>query len=221
MHTLRFGELQQRFAHLPPNALQLLLSQLLERRRAEAPQPAARGLTSLLEPAALSVLADASGPSVASPTSRPPAWLRPGRLQPSDPHRLLLLRPAGLLRSAQHPAAIQPQQAYARQLAHALTVRGHRYAVYCLACDRNGRYLVTGSDDRLVKVGWLVFPGRNREATLCQTWLPAAWRVVVRGGQPAERLCRPARQSVVGRAGCPAPACHAAPCLECTCHLRR
>lgn len=150
-----FAELQQRYAHLPPNALQLLLSQLLERRRAEAPQPAARGLTSLLEPAALSVLGDgvpASGSEPAPATSQP-AWLRPGRLLLSDPHRLLLLRQAGLLRSAQHPGAIQPPEAYARQLAHALTVRGHRFAVYCLAYDRTGRYLITGSDDRLVKVG--------------------------------------------------------------------
>ncbi len=153
VHALRFEELQQRYAHLPPNALQQLLSQLLERRRAEAPQPAARGLTSLLEPSALSVLSGASSLAAASGKGCPPAWLRPGRLLPSDPHRLLLVRQAGLLRSAQHPAAIQPPPAYARQLAHALTVRGHRYAVYCLAYDRTGRYLVTGSDDRLVKVG--------------------------------------------------------------------
>uniref|UniRef100_A0A1J3G7K5 Bromodomain and WD repeat-containing protein 1 n=1 Tax=Noccaea caerulescens TaxID=107243 RepID=A0A1J3G7K5_NOCCA len=31
-------------------------------------------------------------------------------------------------------------------------VRGHRNAVYCAILDRSGRYVITGSDDRLVKV---------------------------------------------------------------------
>ena len=34
------------------------------------------------------------------------------------------------------------------------TLRGHNAAVYCVAFDKTGRYVVTGSDDRLVKVGW-------------------------------------------------------------------
>ena len=135
--------------HLPPNALQQLLSQLLERRRGEAPQPAARGLTSLLEPAALSVL---SGSTHSTQPPRPPAWLQPGAALPSQVHRLLLLRQAGLLRSAQHPATLQPPEELGRVLQHQLTVRGHRYAVYCVTYDRTGRYIVTGSDDRLVKV---------------------------------------------------------------------
>jgi PH-interacting protein len=31
-------------------------------------------------------------------------------------------------------------------------LRGHRNAVYCAILDRSGRYVITGSDDRLVKV---------------------------------------------------------------------
>ncbi|KAG9139397.1 hypothetical protein Leryth_017313 [Lithospermum erythrorhizon] len=31
-------------------------------------------------------------------------------------------------------------------------VRGHRHAVYCAIFDRSGRYVITGSDDRLVKI---------------------------------------------------------------------
>ena len=143
-----FPELQRRYAHLPPDALQQLLSQLLERRRGEAPQPAARGLTSLLEPAALSVLSGGSS----STHKPPPAWLRPGAALPSQVHRLLLLRQAGLLRSAQHPVTLQPPEELGRALQHQLTVRGHRFAVYCVSYDRSGRYIVTGSDDRLVKV---------------------------------------------------------------------
>lgn len=148
-HPLSLSELQQRYAHLPSDALHQLLSHLLERRQQEAPQPAARGLTSLLEGGALGVL---SGGPAAATLPPLPAWLRPARALPSQPHRLLLLRQCGLLRSAQHPAMVVPPAEYGRQLAHQLTVRGHRYAVYCVTYDRTGRYIVTGSDDRLVKV---------------------------------------------------------------------
>ncbi len=84
---------------------------------------------------------------------RAPAWLRPAAALPSQVHRLLLLRQGGLLRSAQHPATLQPPEEFGRVLQHQLTVRGHRFAVYCVTYDRSGRYIVTGSDDRLVKVG--------------------------------------------------------------------
>jgi len=40
----------------------------------------------------------------------------------------------------------------AKSLRHLTTVRGHHSPVYCLAVDRSGQYLITGSDDRLVKV---------------------------------------------------------------------
>lgn len=171
-HALSFQELQQRYAHLPPNALSQLLSQLLERRRAEAPQPVARGLTSLLEAGTLSVLEAGStagaNSAVVGAASLPPVWLRPGRALLSEPHRLLLLRQAGLLRCAQHPCVVQPPEVHARQLAHAITVRGHRYAVYCVTFDRTGRYLVTGSDDRLVKASVLTQDsGREHGVCVC------------------------------------------------------
>lgn len=39
-----------------------------------------------------------------------------------------------------------------RQMQHHKTIRGHKLAVYCIAFDRAGRHIITGSDDRLVKV---------------------------------------------------------------------
>jgi PH-interacting protein len=149
-HALGLAELRQRYSHLPSDALQRLLAQLLARRRAEAPQPAARGLTSLLESGALSVLGGSAAAAAAAAV--PPAWLRPGATLPSQPRRLLLLRECGLTRGAQHAAVVAPPADVGRQLAHQTTVRGHRFAVYCLAYDRTGRYVITGSDDRLVKV---------------------------------------------------------------------
>eukprot|EP00897_Mesotaenium_endlicherianum_P009972 jgi/Mesen1/9002/ME000056S08408 len=38
------------------------------------------------------------------------------------------------------------------RLQHIKTLRGHRNAVYCAVFDKTGRYVVTGSDDRLVKI---------------------------------------------------------------------
>jgi len=35
---------------------------------------------------------------------------------------------------------------------HQLTVRGHSYAAYCVTLDKAGRYVITGSDDNLVKI---------------------------------------------------------------------
>ena len=46
---------------------------------------------------------------------------------------------------------LQPRQ-YVEQLRHQRTLRGHRFAVYCIAFSRCGRYVITGSDDALVKV---------------------------------------------------------------------
>ena len=41
---------------------------------------------------------------------------------------------------------------HASRMQHHKTVRGHKLAVYCIAFDRTGRHIITGSDDRLVKV---------------------------------------------------------------------
>eukprot|EP00210_Caulerpa_lentillifera_P006495 g6205.t1 len=38
------------------------------------------------------------------------------------------------------------------RLHHVKTVRGHRKAVYCVALDRKGRFILTGADDGLIKI---------------------------------------------------------------------
>ena len=80
-----------------------------------------------------------------------PAWL-------CAPHvgagalRVLRLREAGWSAAAKSPRVLAPPALLASALAHQRTVRGHRAAVYCIAFDRAGRRVMTGSDDRLVKV---------------------------------------------------------------------
>ncbi len=39
-----------------------------------------------------------------------------------------------------------------KHVQHHKTIRGHKLAVYCIAFDRVGKHIITGSDDRLVKV---------------------------------------------------------------------
>ena len=84
------------------------------------------------------------------PPLPPPAWLRAphagtGALQ------TLRLREAGWSAAAKSPRVLAPPPLLAGALAHQRTVRGHRAAVYCIAFDRAGRRVMTGSDDRLVK----------------------------------------------------------------------
>ena len=47
---------------------------------------------------------------------------------------------------------LQSPQQHVEQLRHQRTLRGHRFAVYCITFDRSDRYVITGSDDHLVKV---------------------------------------------------------------------
>lgn len=46
----------------------------------------------------------------------------------------------------------EAQKLLAGSMTHQKTVRGHHLPIYCLAFDRTGRWLITGSDDHLVKV---------------------------------------------------------------------
>ena len=45
-------------------------------------------------------------------------------------------------------------QQVVREMQHHKTIRGHKLAVYCIAFDRAGRHIITGSDDRLIKVSY-------------------------------------------------------------------
>lgn len=101
-HPLSLPELQQRYAHVPPAGLQLALGSLLRLRQQGPPQPAAAGLTSLLEAGMLGTLLPQQGAQQAqqgvgskAPQPKswpPPRWVPPfhqsGR--PALPQRLLL-----------------------------------------------------------------------------------------------------------------------------------
>ncbi|KAK6161017.1 hypothetical protein DH2020_004398 [Rehmannia glutinosa] len=48
--------------------------------------------------------------------------------------------------------AIAKPSTMVQKMQNIKSVRGHRNAVYCAIFDRSGRYVITGSDDRLVKI---------------------------------------------------------------------
>ncbi|XP_042055217.1 bromodomain and WD repeat-containing protein 1-like isoform X3 [Salvia splendens] len=48
--------------------------------------------------------------------------------------------------------AIAKPSTMVQKMQNLKSVRGHRNAVYCAIFDRSGRYVITGSDDRLVKI---------------------------------------------------------------------
>ncbi|KAL9227629.1 hypothetical protein vseg_003297 [Gypsophila vaccaria] len=56
--------------------------------------------------------------------------------------------------------AIAKPSTMVQKMQNITRLRGHRNAVYCAIFDRSGRYVITGSDDRLVKI-W------SMEAALC------------------------------------------------------
>ena len=76
-------------------------------------------------------------------------------MQISKPQSLSLCRKHAFQEqgnSASPGRHITSTQQRVQHVQHHKTVRGHKLAVYCIAFDRAGRHIITGSDDRLVKV---------------------------------------------------------------------
>ncbi|KAL6522887.1 hypothetical protein OROHE_016734 [Orobanche hederae] len=89
----------------------------------------------------------------------PPSYMRwPHRL--ADQVRGLSLREIGGGFPRHHRApsiraacyAIAKPSTMVQKMQNIRSVRGHRNAVYCAIFDRSGRYVITGSDDRLIKI---------------------------------------------------------------------
>ncbi|KAK9829398.1 hypothetical protein WJX72_005590 [[Myrmecia] bisecta] len=158
-HVLTYEQLQLRYAHVPPNSLALLLQQVLQLKREQSTEPGAQGVTSLLDAGQFSML---SAAATAAPEQHMeeqgqqqqrsvPAWRRAPHIRATTAQKLSL-RESGANTAANSQRVLMPPEQFAGHLNHHSTVRGHRYAVYCIAFDRRGRYIITGSDDRLVKI---------------------------------------------------------------------
>ena len=98
-----------------------------------------------------SVVPSLSATAYGAPERRLPSWLRSPHVgAPLVPR--LALRSVGASPAARSERAVLPAPTFAAKVDHHQTIRGHSAAVYCVAFDRSGRRLITGSDDTFVKV---------------------------------------------------------------------
>lgn len=79
-----------------------------------------------------------------------PRWLRSAQ-QASLQHKLLLRERGEATAVSARRAVFGPKQ-LAAKVQHLKSIRGHRMPVYCIVYDRTGEYVITGADDRMVKV---------------------------------------------------------------------
>jgi hypothetical protein len=74
---------------------------------------------------------------------------------------------AGGSAAAVRPTSLHSTEMLSRSLRHVRTLRGHKLAVYCLAYTKDGRYIISGSDDWLVKVCALFLVGNDDMVNIC------------------------------------------------------
>ncbi|KAL5541939.1 hypothetical protein UlMin_009649 [Ulmus minor] len=161
---LSYSSLVERYSHIDKDHLVKLLKQLIlntappSRGINGGNTPNAADVPTLLGTGSFSLLSydrDKGNSEI----SRPPAHMRWPHMK-ADQVRGLRLREIGGGFSRHHRApsiraacyAIAKPSTMFQKMEHTKKIRGHRNAVYCAIFDRTGRYVVTGSDDRLVKI---------------------------------------------------------------------
>ncbi|KAJ4968680.1 hypothetical protein NE237_015381 [Protea cynaroides] len=160
---LSYNKLVERYPHIEKDHLVKLLKQLI---RNMAPPlhgmvggntPNAADVPTLLGSCSFSLLA--SDRNKNKQMNRLPSYLRWPHMQ-ADQVRGLSLREIGGGFTKHHRApsiraacyAIAKPSTMVQKMQNIKKLRGHRDAVYCATFDRTGRYVITGSDDRLVKI---------------------------------------------------------------------
>ncbi|XP_007051094.2 PREDICTED: bromodomain and WD repeat-containing protein 3 isoform X1 [Theobroma cacao] len=159
---LSYNNLVERYPHIEKDHLIKLLKQLLCTLCGEvvgdAHAPNAADVPTLLGSGSFSLLNSDS--SVGNRQGKPiPAYLRWPHMQ-ADQVRGLSIREIGGGFRKHHRApsvrsacyAIAKPSTMVQKMQNIKKLRGHRNAVYCAIFDRSGRYVITGSDDRLVKI---------------------------------------------------------------------
>lgn len=161
---LSYIKLVERYPHIEKDHLVKLLKQLL--LDAAVPGKGLLGGNALSAASVPTLLGSGSFSLLSSEDTKsnneinhPPRYTRwPHML--ADQVRGLSLREIGGGFSRHHRApsiraacfAIAKPSTLVKTMKKRTRVRGHRYAVYCAIFDRSGRYVITGSDDRLVKI---------------------------------------------------------------------
>lgn len=156
---LSYNKLVERYPHIEKDHLVKLLKQLLS-GAASSPQTSlklnAASVPTLLGTGSFSLLTD----DVEKGEKRRPAGFMRWPHMQADQVRGLGLREIGGGFARHHRApsiraasyAIVKPSTMVQKMENLKKLRGHRNAVYCAIFDRLGRYVITGSDDRLVKI---------------------------------------------------------------------
>ncbi|XP_057782211.1 uncharacterized protein LOC131000357 [Salvia miltiorrhiza] len=169
---LNYENLIGRYSHIERDHLVKLLKQLMLmispplRCMIGKVTPRAADVPTLLGSESFSLLSCEKN-KLNKPVKNLPSFLRWPHMQ-ADQVRGLSLREIGGGFSKHHRApsirvacyAIAKPSSMVPKMQNIKKLRGHRDAVYCAIFDRSGRYVITGSDDRLVKV-W------SMETALC------------------------------------------------------
>ncbi|XP_021730241.1 PH-interacting protein-like [Chenopodium quinoa] len=160
---LSYNKLKERYAHIGKNHLIKLLRQLLLNKAnphgiVARNVPNAADVPTLLGAGSFSLLAN-DGIKGDNEIEPPPVFMRWPHMQ-ADQVRGLRLREIGGGFARHHRAPSTRAACYTivkpstmvQKMQNVKKIRGHRDAVYCAVCDRSGRFVITGSDDRLVKI---------------------------------------------------------------------
>uniref|UniRef100_A0A7N0UHD5 Bromo domain-containing protein n=1 Tax=Kalanchoe fedtschenkoi TaxID=63787 RepID=A0A7N0UHD5_KALFE len=159
---LSYNKLVERYPHVEKGHLVSLLKQLFitaspSRTISDGSAPGAADVPTLLGTGVFSLLENRSKGN--NNVHRPPIHMRWPHMK-ADQLRGLRLREIGGGFSRHHRApsiraacyAIAKPSTMVQKMQNIKRLRGHRNAVYCAIFDRSGRYVITGSDDRLVKI---------------------------------------------------------------------
>ncbi|CAH2044625.1 unnamed protein product [Thlaspi arvense] len=161
-----YTELAKRYSHVNKDHLVELLKQLVvissrptpSRGLGDGNKMIAAGVPTLLGTGSFSLLSYDKD-IVGSDLKPPPIGMRWPHMH-ADQVRGLSLREIGGGFARHHRApsiraacyVIAKPSSMVQKMQNIKRLRGHRNAVYCAIFDRSGRYVITGSDDRLVKV---------------------------------------------------------------------
>ncbi|KAL9407657.1 hypothetical protein AB3S75_046236 [Citrus x aurantiifolia] len=161
---LSYNKLVERYPHIEKDHLVKLLKQLIiitsspSRAMIGGDAPNAADVPTLLGRGSFSLLSYDRDKGQ-NEIDHPPAHMRWPHMY-ADQVRGLGLREIGGGFTRHHRApsiraacyAIAKPSTMVQKMQNIKRVRGHRNAVYCAIFDRSGRYVITGSDDRLVKI---------------------------------------------------------------------
>ncbi|GAB2265781.1 hypothetical protein Dimus_000817 [Dionaea muscipula] len=161
---LSYNRIVERYPHVGKDHLVKLLKQLILSKAhplqgmVGGNYPNAADVPTLMGTGCFSLFSN-DGKKSNTDVKQPPVYLRWPHMK-ADQVRGLRLREVGGGFSRHHRApstraacyAIAKPSTMVQRMGYIRKLRGHRSAVYCAIFDGSGRFVITGSDDRLVKI---------------------------------------------------------------------